>query len=74
MPTFHGDDKKHVHEFAKDAEITVDGKPAKLDELKEGFPVKVILNDKFVISLLDAKSKKKLEVSFRWMSGHAESS
>jgi len=57
--TFHGDAKKHVHEVAKDAVITLDGKPAKLEELKEGFPVKVMLNDKSVISMIDAKSKKK---------------
>lgn len=57
--TFHGDAKKHVHEVAKDAVITLDGKPAKLEELREGWPVKVMLNDKFVISMIDAKSKKK---------------
>jgi hypothetical protein len=57
--TFKGDDKKHTHEVAKDAKITLDGKEAKLEELKEGFPVKVTWDDKFVITKIEAKSKDK---------------
>lgn len=56
--TFKGDDKKHTHDVATDAKITLDDKPAKLDELKEGFPVKVAWDDKFVITRIEAKSKK----------------
>src|SRR5262245_21349823 len=54
---FKGDDKKHTHDVAKDAKITLDGKDAKLEELKEGFPVKVTWDDKFVITKIEAKSK-----------------
>src|SRR5262245_52643996 len=57
--SFKGDDKKHTHDVAKDAKITLDGKEAKLDALKEGFPVKVTWDDKFVITKIDAKSKDK---------------
>ena len=57
--TFKGDTQKHVHDVAKDAKITLDGKDAKLQELKEGFPVKLTMNDKFVITKIEAKSKKK---------------
>ena len=57
--TFKGDDSKHTHDVAKDAKITLDDKEAKLDKLKEGFPVKVTMDDKFVVTKLDAKSKGK---------------
>jgi hypothetical protein len=57
--TFKGDDQKHMHDVAKDATITLDGKKAKLEELKEGFPVKVTWDDKFVITKIEAKSKDK---------------
>ena len=57
--TFKGDDKKHTHDVAKDAKITLDDKDGKLDDLKEGFPVKVAWDDKFVITKIEAKSKKK---------------
>ena len=56
--TFKGDDKKHTHDVAKDATITLDDKKAKLEELKEGIPVKVAWDDKFVITRIEAKSKK----------------
>ena len=57
--TFKGDDKKHTHDVAKDAKITLDDKKAKLEELKEGFPAKVTMDDKFVVTKIEAKSKKK---------------
>jgi hypothetical protein len=57
--TFKGDDQKHTHDVAKDAKITLDDKKAKLEELKEGFPVKVAWDDKFVITKIEAKSKGK---------------
>ncbi|MBY0375717.1 MAG: hypothetical protein K2Q23_17095, partial [Bryobacteraceae bacterium] len=56
--TFKGDEKKHDHDVAKDAEITLDGKKATLKELKEGFPAKVTVDDKFVVHKIEAKSKK----------------
>jgi hypothetical protein len=55
--TFKGNDKKHTHDVAKNAKITLDGKESKLDELKEGFPAKVTMDDKSVISKIEAKSK-----------------
>ena len=57
--TFKGDDKKHTHDVAKDAKITLDGKTVKLEELKEGFPVKVTMDDEFVVTKIHAKSHKK---------------
>ena len=57
--TFKGDDSKHTHDVAKDAKITLDDKEAKLEELKEGFSVKATMDDKFVITKIDAKSKGK---------------
>lgn len=57
--TFKGDDKKHTHDVAKDAKVTLDDKSAKLEDLKEGFPVKVAWDDKFVVTRIEAKSKKK---------------
>jgi hypothetical protein len=57
--TFKGDEKKHTHDVAKDAKITLDGKKAKLEDLKEDFPVKVTWDDKFVITKIEAKSKDK---------------
>jgi hypothetical protein len=56
---FKGSDQKHMHDVAKDAKITLDGKEAKLEDLKEGFPVKVTMDDKFVITKIEAKSKQK---------------
>jgi type 1 fimbria pilin len=57
--TFKGDEKKHTHDVAKDAKITLDGKDAKLDDLKEGATVKATMDDKFVVHKIEAKSKAK---------------
>ena len=57
--TFKGDEKKHTHDVAKDAKITLDGKEAKLDALKEGFTVKMTMDSEFVIHKIHAKSKDK---------------
>lgn len=57
--TFKGNDKQHTHEVAKDAKITLDDKEVKLDELKEGFAAHVTINAKFVVTKIDAHSKKK---------------
>ena len=56
--TFKGDEKKHTHDVAKDAKITLDDKKAKLEELKEGFSAQVMMDDKFVVTMIEAKSKK----------------
>lgn len=57
--TFKGDTQKHTHDVAKDAKITLDEKKARLEDLKEGFPVKVAWDTKFVITKIEAKSKGK---------------
>ena len=57
--TFKGDEKKHTHDVAKDAKITLDGKDAKLEDLKEGATVKATMDDKFVVHKIEAKSKAK---------------
>lgn len=56
--TFKGDEKKHTHDVAKDAKITLGGKDAKLEDLKEGFPVKLTMDDKFVVHKIEATAKK----------------
>ena len=56
---FKGAEKPHTHDVAKDAKITVDGKKAKLEDLKEDFSVKVTMDDKHVITKIEAKSKDK---------------
>ena len=57
--TFKGDDKNHEHDLAKDAKVTLDGKDAKLEDLKEGATVKATIDDKFVVHKIEAKSKGK---------------
>ena len=57
--TFKGDEKKHEHDVAKDAKITLDGKDAKLEDLKEGFTVKMTMDDKFVVHKIEALPKAK---------------
>ena len=57
--TFPGNEKKHTHDVSKDAKITLDDKEAKLDAMKEGFPVKVMMDDKFVVIHIEGKTKKK---------------
>ncbi len=57
--TFKGDEKKHTHDVADDAKITLDGKKAKLEALKEGFSVKMTMDDKFVVHKIEAKSTDK---------------
>ena len=57
--TFKGDEKKHAHDVAKDAKITLDGKEAKLADLKAGYHVKVTMDDKHVVTKIDAHSKAK---------------
>ena len=56
---FKGADKPHTHDVAKDAKVTLDGKKAKLEDLKEDFTVKVTMDDKHVNTKIEAKSKDK---------------
>ena len=56
--TFKGDEKKHEHDVAKDAKIILDGKDTKLETLKEGFTVKMTMDDKFVVHKIEATAKK----------------
>jgi hypothetical protein len=53
--------KEMTHTLAKDAQVTIDGKAAKADDLKllaKGAPVTVTVDkDKAVASKVDAKSK-----------------
>lgn len=57
--TMTGDDKKHTHDVAKDAKISLDGKAAKLEDLKAGFHVKVTIDDKNIAKAIEAHSKAK---------------
>ena len=57
--TFKGDAKKHTHDVSKNATITVDGKAAKLEDLKAGFHIKVTMDDKHAVTKIDAHSKAK---------------
>lgn len=57
--TFKGDTKKHTHDVAKNAAVTVDGKAAKLEDLKAGFHIKVTMDDQHVVTKIDAHSKAK---------------
>lgn len=57
--TFKGDEKKHTHDVAKEAKITLDDKPAKLGDLKEGLHIKVTMDAKHVVTKIDAHSKEK---------------
>ncbi|MBI3468082.1 MAG: hypothetical protein HY000_34175 [Planctomycetes bacterium] len=54
-----GNDKKHTLDVAKEATVTLDGKAAKLEDLKEGFHIVAMLGEKHVITKIDAHSKAK---------------
>ena len=55
--TIQGDDAKHTHDVSPDAMINLDKKEVKLEDLKEGFPVKATIDDKSIVTMLMAKSK-----------------
>ncbi len=55
--TMKGDDKEHTHAVAKDAKISLDGSPAKLEELKKGFHVEVTVHAEHGIVKVAAHSK-----------------
>lgn len=50
---------QHTHNVPKEAKITVDGKPAQLSDLKEGFHVTVWMNDEKAVAKIVAHSKAK---------------
>lgn len=51
---FEGHEQKRAHAVAKDAVITMDDMKAKLEELKGGFSVKVVMDDKHVLRKIAA--------------------
>jgi hypothetical protein len=58
--TMTGEDKKeHTHDVAKDAAITLDGKKAKLEDLKPHMHAKVTMDDKHTITKIEAHSQDK---------------
>jgi hypothetical protein len=57
--TAKGQQKQLTRNVAKDAPVTLDGKPAKLEDLKEGFHVAVALGPKHVVTKIEAHSKAK---------------
>ena len=57
--TMKGDEKKHTHDVAKAAKISLDGKAAKLEDLKAGFHITVTMDDKHVVTAIEAHSKAK---------------
>jgi hypothetical protein len=57
--TAKGKNQEHTHDVAKEATVTLDGKPAKLEDLKEGFHVVVMFGEKHVITKIEAHSKAK---------------
>jgi len=50
--------KQHTHEVAKNAKITLDGKSAKLDDLKKDMTVSVTTNDSNVATAISARTPK----------------
>lgn len=54
-----GKEKSSMYEFAKEATITVDGKSAKIGDLKKGFVVTMSLGEQHVIKSVVAVSKAK---------------
>jgi thiol-disulfide isomerase/thioredoxin len=54
----------HTREVAKDAPVTLDGKPAKLDDLKEGLHVVVALGEKHLVTKIEAHSKAVAHTSY----------
>jgi len=57
--TLAGGKNQHTHDVAKNAKITLDGKQAKLEELKEGMSVTVATNDSNVATAIEARSPKR---------------
>jgi hypothetical protein len=56
-----GDKKEHTHAVPKEAKVTIDGKDAKLEDLKPHTAVKVTMKEeggKHVITKVEATTKK----------------
>ena len=51
--------KEHTHDVAKDAQITLDGKKAKLEDLKPHTHVKVTMDESHTITKIEAHSHDK---------------
>jgi hypothetical protein len=51
--------KQHTHDVAKDAQITLDGKKAKLEDLKPHTHVKVTMDESHTITKIEAHSHDK---------------
>ena len=51
--------KEHTHDVAKDAQITLDGKKAKLEDLKPHTHVKVTMDEKHTVTKIEAHSHDK---------------
>lgn len=52
-----GETAQHSHDVGDDAKITLDGRPAKLEDLKAGFHVKVTLDANKAVASIEAKTK-----------------
>jgi len=62
---------KHTHEVADSAKITLDGKAAKLDELKSGYTIEVTTDGKSGATAISAKSSKvTTRTAYRIQSAH----
>jgi hypothetical protein len=57
--TSKGSDKKNTYDIAKEVTVSLDGKPAKTEDLKEGFTVALSLGEKHIIKSIVAQSKPK---------------
>ena len=55
--TIKGHEQQQTHAVPKDAKITLDGKAAALEDLKEGFHVKVTMNNQHAVTKIEAHSK-----------------
>lgn len=55
--TAKGSAKPHTHKVDAKAKITVDGKAAKLEDLKKGFHVHVRMTEEHVVTSIRAHSK-----------------
>jgi hypothetical protein len=59
--TAKGNGKKSTMNIGKEATVTLDGKPAKVVDLKAGFSVTLALGEEHVITKIEALSKPKDE-------------
>jgi hypothetical protein len=57
--TTKNSEKRNTFDVGKEAKVSLDGKPAKVEDLKEGFAITVELGEKHVINKIEALSKPK---------------